>query len=374
MENNKKRVTVLVVDSFGIGGAVDAKDYGDEGSNTYLSISEGINVPNLVSLGLNNIDDVAIKPKAEKPLGKYARLAEKSVGKDTTCGHFEIAGLITKKPYPTFPNGFPDEIVQKLELAFGRQIIGNCAASGTEIIAQMGDVSSNEGKPIVYTSADSVLQIAANEDVIPLDELYDMCSKARAIMSGEDFGVGRIIARPFKLGSKGYYRTSNRRDYSLPPQEATMLDRLKEKGLEVVGVGKIHDIFCGKGLTKHIPSHSNKEGLEIVLTELGRDFSGLIFANLVDTDMLYGHRNDVEGYRKCVEEFDGYLGKIMQALKDYDAVIVVADHGCDPATPSTDHSRENVPYLFYGKDIKPENLGTILGFDYVAKVTEELFS
>lgn len=372
MEKQSKRVTILVVDSLGIGGAFDAKDYGDEGSNTYQSIAEGISAPNLVSLGLNNIDGVTALPKVEKPLGKFARLCEVSIGKDTNVGHFELVGLVTKKPLPTFPNGFPDEKIAQLEQAFGRQIIGNCAASGTEIIARMGDVSGNEGKPIVYTSADSVLQIATNEDVIPLEELYDMCLKARDIMSGEEFGVGRIIARPFKLGSKGYYRTSNRRDFSLPPQEPTMLDRLKEKGYEVVGIGKIHDIFCGRGLTKTISTHSNKEGMEAVLSQLKRDFSGLIFVNLVDTDMLYGHRNDVDGYRKCVEEFDEYLGKVLSALKESDALIVTADHGCDPSTPSTDHSRENVPFLLYGKHIEPENLGIIEGFYYVAKVTEDI--
>ncbi|MDD4839075.1 MAG: phosphopentomutase [Clostridia bacterium] len=374
MEKIISRVFILVIDSFGIGGAIDAKEYGDEGSDTYLSISEGIKVPNLVALGINNIDGVLVLPKMKNPLGQFARLTEKSMGKDTVTGHFEIAGLITKKPLPTFPNGFPTEIIEKLEKAFGRQIIGNCVASGTEIIAQMGDVSTNEDKPIVYTSADSVLQIAANEDKISIEEIYAMCEKAREIMSGEDFGVGRIIARPFRYGAKGYYRTANRRDYSLPPQAPTMLDRLKEKGFEVKGVGKIRDIFCGCGLTEHIESHSNRAGLEAVSIEIEKDFNGLVFVNLVDTDMIYGHRNDVPGYRKCVEEFDDYLNTIISSLKDSDALIITADHGCDPSTPSTDHSREDVPFLLYGKKIAPKNLGTIKGFDFIANLTEELLT
>lgn len=368
-----KRIFLLVVDSFGIGGAKDAKFYNDEGSDTYRAVQDGIRVPVMVSLGLNNIVGVTATPKEKNPKGKFARLHEKSAGKDTNTGHFEIAGLITAKPLPTFPDGFPNHIIEKLEKAFGKKVIGNVAASGTEIINRLGDISTNEKKPIVYTSADSVLQIAANEDVIPLDELYLMCERAREIMSG-DYSVGRIIARPFKLGKNGYYRTENRRDYSLPPHGDTMLDRLKSKGLAVIGVGKIKDIFCNKGLTKHLEAHSNNEALDAVLKEMDNDFHGLLFANLVDTDMLYGHRNDIDGYRKCVERFDEYLGQIISKMKRGDAVIVTADHGCDPSTPSTDHSRENVPYLFYSIGTVSEDLGEIEGFDFIAKAVEELLS
>jgi phosphopentomutase len=371
MRNGIKRVFLLVVDSFGIGGASDAADYGDAGSDTYKSISGGISAPNMAALGLNNIDGVDAAPKAPNPKGQYARLIEKSVGKDTVTGHFEIAGLVSPKPQPLFPDGFPKEIVDKLESAFGRKTLGNCAASGTEIIKRLGEQSTAEAKPIIYTSADSVLQIAANEDVIPLSELYTMCEKARQIMSG-DYAVGRVIARPFKRGAEGFYRTENRRDYSLPPHDETMLDRLKARGFAVKGVGKIKDIFSGRGLTEHIEAHSNDEAYGAVINELDKDFTGLVFVNLVDTDMLFGHRNDIEGYRKCVERFDEFLGRLMDRMRADDAVIVTADHGCDPATPSTDHSRENVPYLYWHKNITPQNLGTILGFDFVAQTIEKL--
>ena len=360
------RAFILVVDSFGIGKASDAYLYGDEGSDTYKSISKGIEVPNLVMLGLNNIDGVEALPKCDKPLASYARLIEKSVGKDTVTGHFEIAGIISVKPQPTFPDGFPDEIVYKLEKAFGAKILGNEAASGTEIIKRLGRQSTDEVRPIVYTSADSVLQIAANESVIPLERLYQMCESARRIMCG-DYAVGRIIARPFLEGKDGFYRTENRKDYSLLPPRDSLLDMLKKKGKTVIGVAKIRDIFSGQGLTEHIAVHSNDEVCKDVSDVLDRDFDGLCFVNLVDTDMVYGHRNDVDGYRRCVERFDGYLGQMLGKLKSDDMFIITADHGCDPATPSTDHSRENVPYFCYVKGREGENLGTIKGFDFVAK-------
>lgn len=360
------RAFILVLDSFGIGKASDAYLYGDEGSDTYKSISKGIEVPNLVKLGLNNIDGVEVMPKCDKPIASFARLIEKSVGKDTVTGHFEIAGIVSEKPQPTFPDGFPDEIITKLEAAFGLKILGNEAASGTEIIKRLGRQSTDEVKPIVYTSADSVLQIAANESVIPLEKLYKMCESARKIMCG-DYAVGRIIARPFLEGKDGFYRTENRKDYSLLPPRDSLLDMLKKKGQSVIGIAKIRDIFSGQGLTEHIPVHSNDDVCEAVLKVLERDFTGLCFVNLVDTDMLYGHRNDVDGYRKCVERFDRYLEKMLKLLRHDDMFIVTADHGCDPATPSTDHSRENVPYLCYVRNREGENLGTVEGFDFVAK-------
>lgn len=367
---NNKRAFVLVVDSFGIGGAADAHLFGDEGSNTYKAISENIKVPNLIKLGFNNIDGVQNEPKEQNPIGSYARLIEKSMAKDTVTGHLEIMGLETVKPLPTFPNGFPQEIVEKLESAFGVSMLGNEAASGTEIIERLGEESTKSGCPILYTSADSVLQIAANEDVIPVEKLYEMCEKAREIMSG-DFAVGRIIARPFRKGMVGYYRTANRKDYSLPPQGKTMLDTLNAKGYEVKGIGKIRDIFSGQGLTEHIESHSNKEGYEKINIELEKDFDGLVFVNLVDTDMLYGHRNDIEGYRKCVERFDEFVGTMIPKLTENDLLVITADHGCDPSTPSTDHSRENVPYISYQKGEKSVNYGTVEGFVFVGNQVEK---
>lgn len=360
------RVFILVIDSFGIGGAKDAYVYGDEGSDTYKSISKGIKIPNLISLGFNNIDGVEAMPKAEKPLASFARLVELSRGKDTVTGHFEIAGIISPKPQPTYPNGFPKDVIDELENAFGVKVLGNEVASGTEIIQRLGRQSTDEKRPIVYTSADSVLQIAANESVIPLERLYEMCEIARKIMCGEN-AVGRIIARPFLEGANGFYRTENRRDYSLLPPKDTVMDKLKAKGFECIGVAKIRDIFSGRGLTEHVVAHTNDEVCEATLKVMERDFSGLCFVNLVDTDMLYGHRNDVDGYRACVERFDAYLPKMFERLNDDDMFIITADHGCDPSTISTDHSRENVPYLCFVKNRNGENLGTIEGFDFIAK-------
>ena len=360
------RAFIIVIDSFGIGKAKDAYVYGDEGSDTYKSISDGISIPNLISLGFNNIDGVEALPKAEKPLAKYARLIEKSKGKDTVTGHFEIAGIVSLKPQPTFPDGFPKHIIDKLENAFGMKILGNEVASGTEIINRLGRQATDEVRPIVYTSADSVLQIAANESAIGLDKLYSMCMDARKIMCG-DYAVGRIIARPFLEGENGFYRTSNRKDYSLLPPKESILDKLSAKGFDCIGIGKIHDIFSGQGLTKNVVAHTNEEVSEALIEVMKQDFNGLCFVNLVDTDMVYGHRNDVDGYRKCVERFDVYLSKMLKLLNDDDMFIITADHGCDPSTPSTDHSRENVPYLCYVKSGEGENLGTIEGFDFIAK-------
>jgi len=366
------RAFVIVIDSFGIGGADDAALYGDEGSNTYKSISSGIHIPNLVTLGLNNIDGVDVYPKAPKPLGDYARLKPKSAGKDTTTGHFELAGIVNTKPQPTFPSGFPKHIIDKLTERFGMEIIGNVAASGTEIINRLGDEATEGNKAIVYTSADSVLQIAVNEEKVGLKKLYEMCRAAREIMSG-DYAVGRIIARPFLKGENGYYRTPNRKDFSLLPPSPTMLDKLSQKGYSVIGIGKINDIFSGKGLTRHIEAHGNDEVICETEKVLDESFKGICFVNLVDTDMVYGHRNDIKGYRECVERIDKAVGRFLPKVKQGDLFIITADHGCDPATPSTDHSREDVPYLAFTPSKTGRNLGTIYGFDFVSRIVLEHF-
>ncbi len=371
MEKGVKRVFCFVVDSFGIGGAIDANQFGDEGSDTYKAICENIKIPNLQNLGLNNIDGIDILPKSKKPIAKYARLEEISVAKDTVTGHWEMMGIETKKTLPTYPNGFPQEVVEKLEKAFQRKLIGNFSASGTEIIKQLGDESTRTGSPILYTSADSVLQLACNEDEIPLEEIYDMCQKARELMTGEH-AVSRVIARPFRKGIVGYYRTGDRKDYALLPPNNSTLVKLKNKGFDVIGVGKIFDIFSGVGLTKKIFAHQNLEVYDKIFPLMRENFNGFVFVNLVDTDMNYGHRNDVGGYRLCVEEFDVFLGKFIELMKDDDVLIVTADHGCDPSTPSTDHSRENVPYLQFQKNCPGENLGTIKGFKFVGETVEKL--
>lgn len=362
--NTMKRVILLVIDSFGIGKAADADKYGDEGSNTYAAVINKTYLPTLRSLGLDNIVDIDCKG-VEKPLGSFARLSEKSAGKDTTTGHFELAGLIVDKPFPTYPNGFPDRIVNKLKDAFGIELLGNEVASGTEIINRLGDEHLKTRKPILYTSADSVLQIACHESIYPPEKLYQMCLQARRIMTGED-GVSRIIARPF-VGDKGVYkRTDNRKDFSLPPFGQTMLDVLKQNNKQVASVGKISDIFCGKGITDTFDAHDNLQSFRGVLNALQSIDNGLIFANFVDTDMLYGHRNDIAGYANCLNQFDKYLADILLKIKDEDVLIVTADHGCDPSTLSTDHSRENVPLLIFSQVLPSIDLGEIEGFDVVA--------
>lgn len=369
----KKRVFLIVLDSFGIGYLPDADKFGDEGANTLKSVAKSrlLSIPNLIKCGLGNIEGVDCIEKTDTPLGIFAKCAEKSMGKDTTVGHWEIAGVISNEPLPTYPNGFDEEIICKLKEKTGRGIICNLPYSGTQVINDYGQRHKETGDLIVYTSADSVLQIAANEEIVPLDELYRYCRIAREIMRGSH-GVGRIIARPFIEKDGKYIRTGGRRDFSLEPSGTTLLDALKESGKDVIAVGKIKDIFAGRGITEHFPTHSNKEGEDKALELLEKDFSGLAFINLVDFDMVYGHRNDADGYARALSEFDLYLEKILKGLKENDTLIITADHGCDPGDISTDHTREYVPLLIVGKGITPKNLGIFSSYavigDYVASI------
>ncbi|MPW25194.1 phosphopentomutase [Alkalibaculum sp. M08DMB] len=355
-----KRVIWIVIDSVGIGELPDAHLYGDEGSNTLENIYRSVErfkLPNLECLGLGCIDGVSVIPKPKTPIGAYGKAMEKSPGKDTTTGHWEMAGIILDKPFPTFPDGFPKGFIKKFEDKINKEVIGNYAASGTEIIQELGDEHVRTGKPIVYTSADSVFQIAAHEDIIPLDELYNICKIARELLV-DDLSVGRVIARPFIGKSSGSYtRTSHRHDFSLVPTGKTVLDAVKDAGLSVMGVGKINDIFVGRGITDTVTMENNQEGIDCILKFMSSDKKGLIFANLVDFDMHYGHRNDVAGYAKALVEFDNRLPEIMEEMSDEDILVINADHGCDPTTNSTDHSREYIPILVYGKKVQNVNLG-----------------
>lgn len=352
-----KRAIIVVLDSVGIGELPDAKDFGDVGSNTLVNIMKvrpQTELKNMSALGLGNIqgEDIHLLGKTDAPLGAFGKMAEKSIGKDTTTGHWEMAGIITAKPFPTFTKtGFPKEVMDAFEQAIGTKTLGNIAASGTQIIQDLGDEHVKTGHPIVYTSADSVFQIAAHEEVISVEKLYDMCQKAREILTGE-YGVARVIARPFVGEAGNYTRTKNRRDFSLPPTGTTFLDLTKEKGLNVTAVGKIEDIFEHRGITRADHTTNNNEGIEKTIFYTKEEFEGILFTNLVDTDMIYGHRNDVEGYAGALEYFDSKLPEIIAQMKDEDILFITADHGCDPTTPSTDHSREYVPLLVYGKNVK----------------------
>lgn len=367
-----KRVFLIVLDSFGIGEMPDSHAFGDEGSNTLGAIrnNENFNIPNLIKLGLFNIDGVG--GGIEKPIGCYAKMAEKSKGKDTTVGHWELAGLISQNPLPTYPNGFPKEIISKFEEKTGRKTLCNKPYSGTEVIKDYGKEHIKTGAFIVYTSADSVFQIAAHEDVIPLSELYKACLVAREILVGEH-GVGRVIARPF-TSKYPFKRTTNRHDYSLIPPRETMLSLIKNAGKESISIGKINDIFAGVGITKTNAIKNNLEGIEKTIEIMDTNFEGLCFTNLVDFDMVYGHRNDVDGYAKAISEFDLYLDKIISKLKKDDMLIITADHGCDPSTISTDHSREYTPMLLIGDNFKEGvNLNTRDSFsDISATILEYL--
>ncbi|MDD4112566.1 MAG: phosphopentomutase [Herbinix sp.] len=373
-----KRIFLVVLDSVGIGELPDAKDYNDEGSNTLYAVSksEYFNMPNMERLGLFNIKGVEEKFRGMESKkmfqGSIARLAEKSKGKDTTTGHWEIAGVISKKPFPTYPNGFPQEIISKFEEMTGRKTLCNLPYSGTEVILKYGKEHVETGALIVYTSADSVFQIAAHEDVVSVKELYRYCEMARELLRDEH-GVGRVIARPFVGSYPNFTRTSNRHDYSLlPPQ--TMLDQLVDAGLDVLGVGKIYDIFAGKGVTDTVRTKNNEEGIEKLIERIDRDFKGLCFVNLVDFDMVYGHRNDIDGYANALSYFDSQLPRILGALKDEDILLITADHGCDPSTESTDHSREYVPMVAYGKQIKKaNNIDTRDSFSDIAATVLEYF-
>ena len=368
-----KRAIIIVLDSVGIGELPDAADFGDVGSNTLVNIQKQrpeTNLKNLCALGLGNIqgEDIALLGKVNAPKGAFGKMAEKSIGKDTTTGHWEMAGIITPKAFPTFTqNGFPPEIMTAFEDAIGTKTLGNYAASGTVIINDLGDEHVATGYPIVYTSADSVFQIAAHEGVIPLERLYEICQIARDILSG-DYAVARVIARPFIGENSDYTRTKNRKDFSLPPTGVTVLDLAKEKGLNVTGVGKIEDIFEGHGITRADHTGSNAEGIEKTIAYMKEAFGGILFTNLVDTDMIYGHRNDVEGYAKALEAFDEKLPEIIAQLKEDDLLFITADHGCDPTTPGSDHSREYVPLLVYGKKVKENvDLGIRKGFSDIGQ-------
>lgn len=374
-----KRVFLIVLDSFGVGGAPDAAKFGDEGSNTLAAVLSYSNAafPNLAKMGLLAIDGeddprITSYKKAQEsipsPIGSYARVREISAGKDSTIGHWEIAGIISDKAQPTYPDGFPKEVMKALEEATGKEYLCNKPYSGTDVIRDYGEEHMKTCKPIIYTSADSVLQIAAHEEIISLNELYDICGKAREVMTG-DHAVGRVIARPFVGEPGNFTRTANRHDFSLSAPSSTMLDLLKNEGYDVISIGKIFDLFAGRGLTESNPTKGNTDGINKTIEMMERDFTGLCFTNLVDFDMKYGHRNDIEGYATAMHEFDDALGIILSKLRDDDLLIITADHGCDPSTASTDHSRECIPLLIYGDGYRtPYNMGELSGFNNIAGI------
>lgn len=367
-----KRVFLIVLDSAGIGEAPDAARFDDVGCDTMGTCvrSGKLNVPNMKKLGLYNIDGTSFCQKEEDIIGCYAKLQEKSAGKDTTVGHWEIAGVVSETAMPTYPNGFPKEVIDEFEKQTGRGTLCNLPYSGSVVIADYGKEHLETGKLIVYTSADSVFQIAAHEDLVPVEELYHYCHIARNILQGEH-GVGRVIARPF-TGEHPFTRTVNRHDYSLEPPKQTVLDAIGEAGQEVIGVGKIYDIFAGRGVQTTYPNKGNDINMERTLEEMDKDFEGLCFVNLVDFDMLYGHRNDIEGYTNALNQFDEQLGVMMEKMKEDDLLIITADHGCDPGFKGTDHSREYVPCLCYGKTLKQGvNLGLRSSFADIAQTVAE---
>jgi len=371
-----RRVIIIILDSVGIGELPDAEDYHDKGSNTLLHVAESVeklHLPHLFSLGLINLLPLPrVEPKMNFK-GNYGKMMEKSPGKDTTTGHWEIAGLILSRPFPTYPQGFPPEIIQAFEKMIGRKVLGNRPASGTEIIHSLGEEHLRTGSPIVYTSADSVFQIAAHEQVMPLPELYAICQKARKLLQGEH-AVCRVIARPFAGEPGFFYRTKNRRDFSLLPPGLTILDKLQANFYPVLAVGKIEDLFSGRGITKSWHTGNNREGIEVLLHCLDNYSRGLIMVNLIDFDMLFGHRNDPRGYARALEEFDRELPSIISRLGENDILILAADHGCDPTTPSTDHSREYVPLLVFGPGIKSGvDLGVRSTFSDIAQTVAEIF-
>lgn len=371
-----KRVFLIVLDSLGIGGMPDAAQFGDEGSNTLLSISKSdrFSVPVLFELGLFNIDNITCGTKAISPKASYARVMEKSNGKDTTIGHWEISGVESEQALPVYPNGFPKEVLDKYTQLTGKKVICNKPYSGTQLLDDYGDEHMQTGDLIVYTSADSVFQVAANEKIVPIADLYNYCQIARDMLTGEH-AVGRVIARPFVGEKKGEFkRTSNRHDYSLKPPKKTVLSYLQDKGLDVIGVGKIYDIFDGEGVTEQIKTTSNANGMDVTMELAKRDFEGLAFINLVDFDMAFGHRNDIDGYANAATEFDAQLKMLLPLLKEDDILMITADHGCDPGTPSTDHSRECVPLIVYGNNVKENNnLGTITSFAHIGATIADYF-
>ena len=371
-----KRVFLIVLDSFGIGAMPDAEKFGDVNVNTLAACatSQKLRIPNMIKAGLGNIDGVSCLPKETAPTGAYARLTESSMGKDTTIGHWEIAGIISPDPLPTYPNGFPEEILKPFCEQTGRGVLANAPWSGTAVIDEYGQQHMETGDLIVYTSADSVFQIAAHEDIVPPEQLYEYCRIARKLLQGKH-GVGRVIARPF-LGTPGNFkRTANRHDFSLEPPAKTLPEAVMDAGLASIGVGKIHDIFAGIGLTEYVYNKSNADGMAHTDHYAQQDFTGLCFVNLVDFDMQFGHRRDIDGYANALTEFDGWLGQFMEKLGDEDVVMITADHGCDPAyTATTDHTREYVPLLVLGKQVKPVNLGTRASFADIAATVAELLN
>lgn len=368
-----KRVFLVVLDSFGIGEAPDAASFGDAGTNTLAGVYKTgiLNIPNMTALGLGSIDGVSCINASEAPTATIARLREKSMGKDTTTGHWEMAGIISESPMPTFPEGFPAELIEAFEKAVGRKVICNLPYSGTDVIRDYGKEHVETGALIVYTSADSVFQIAAHEDIVPVDELYKICQIAREMLCGE-YGVGRVIARPFVGSYPDFKRSENRKDFSLVPPKDTMLNTLSKAGYDVIGVGKIGDIFAMSGITETHPTHNNTEGMLKASEIIDKDFNGLCFVNLVDFDMKYGHRQDAIGYAEALNAFDAWLGTALPKLRDDDVLIITADHGCDPTDNSTDHTREYVPFLMYSKSLPAQNLGTVLGFDHISRTVCDL--
>lgn len=372
-----KRVIWLILDSVGMGALPDASEYGDEGSNTIGNVSKsvgGLHLPNMTNLGLGNIDEMIGVNKSEKPVGCYGRFAELSKGKDTTTGHWEMAGVYVENPFPTYPEGFPDEIITKYEKAIGTKVIGNKPASGTEIIKELGEEHVKTGYPIVYTSADSVFQIAAHEEVIPIERLYEICNIAREMLV-EKHAVARVIARPFVGEIGNFTRTGNRKDFSLTPPYDTVLDKVKKGNMDVLSVGKIKDIFSGKGITGGVKTKDNMDGVDKTIELINKDSEGLIFINLVDFDMKWGHRNNIEAYAKGLEEFDKRLPEIIDSMKGTDVLFINADHGCDPTVPGTDHSREYVPFLAYGKLLNENvNIGTRKTFADIGQTIAEILN
>ncbi len=389
-----KRAIIVVIDSMGIGAMPDYAEFNDVAEcNTLRNVchfNHGLTVPNMAKLGLGNIQDFEGIEKTSNPIGQYGTLQEKSKGKDTTTGHWEIADLVSEKPFSTFPNGFPKELIDKfIEETKCGGILANYPASGTAVIEELNDEHQKTKFPIIYTSADSVFQIALDTDLIPLQTLYDWCSIARRLLDEGNYHVSRVIARPYKvIEGKPTRIGKDRRDYSVEPTGETILDRVKNSGGEVVAIGKIEDIFSKAGITHAIHTGSNKEGLELTLMAVRNELDldaikydsvpngfkpnkSIVFTNLVDTDMLYGHRNDAFGYGRAIEEIDEYVGRIIPEMSDNDLLIITADHGCDPTVPGTDHTREYVPVLFYSKNIQPKDLGTVLGFDYISKIITE---
>ncbi len=371
-----KRAILVVLDGVGVGANPDARAYGDDGASSLEHCAQavgGLKLPNLGRIGLGNITPILGTPPAENALGSYGRMVEKAAGKDSTTGHWEMTGLVLHKPFPTYPHGFPASLVKQFEKAIGREVLGNKAASGTEIIKELGEEHLRTGRPILYTSADSVFQLAAHQDVIPLEELYNMCRIARGMLTGEH-AVGRVIARPFTGTPGNFTRTEHRRDFSLPPVGTTLLDVLKDGGKEVIGIGKIEDLFAGRGLTRRDHTETNKDGMAATLRWLERDFTGLLFVNLVEFDMLWGHRRDSQGYAQALRDVDKWFARVQKVMRSEDAIFFAADHGNDPTYRGSDHTREQVPLLAYGQPVRAGvNLGTRSTFADLGQTVAQAF-